>query len=68
MFSSGFILRTIKTYIIWIKALLDNKLNDFCIDTLCFLLNVSLIEAAEFLSIITASANWGTVFDLKIPR
>ena len=50
------------------KALLDNKLNDFCIDTLCFLLNVSLIEAAEFLSIITASANWGTVFDLKIPR
>ena len=33
----GFILHTIQKYIIWVKALLGNKLNDFCLETLCLL-------------------------------
>ena len=32
----GFILSIIQTYIIWMKALLGNKLNDFCLNALCF--------------------------------
>ena len=32
----GFISPTIFTYIIWMKILLGNKLNHFCLDTLCF--------------------------------
>ena len=61
------------------KVLLGNKLNEFCLDTLCFLPNVFFNWdssfwltsfwgcSLEFLSIITASVNWGTVFDLEIP-
>ena len=32
----GFISPTIFTYIIWMKILFGNKLNYFCLDTLCF--------------------------------
>ena len=38
----------IHSYIIWMKAMLGNKSNNFCLDTLCFLRNISLIEAALF--------------------
>ena len=30
------------------EDLLGNRLNDFCLDTLCFLRNVSLIETSIF--------------------
>ena len=47
------------------KALLGNKLNDFCLDTICFLSNVGDVLWDSFFGI-TASANWGRVFDLEI--
>ena len=60
MFSSGFILRTIWTYIIWMNVLLGNELNDFYLDTLFFVKCFFNWGSSFF-------ANWGTVFDLEIP-
>ena len=60
------------------KALLGNKVNDFCLPSAllfvkCFFNSSSSFWlpsfwgcSLEFLSIITASVNWGTVFDLQI--
>ena len=44
----GFILHTIWTHMIRLKTLLGNKLNDFYLDTLWFLWNVSLTETVLF--------------------
>ena len=35
-------------HIIWMKALLGNKLNEFCLETLCFFVKFYLIETALF--------------------